>query len=199
MQKQISALVLVILLSSTFPLTTQVEVESPESENNLLPEHTRIEISPDPNSIRDLGAPKVVDGSEGHRGPWADSSIGTFTSEGLVLRETIPEILREPRPDLLMVIISPETGLWDARIGILEAAEVAVRTTIPPSGFLLQCSSKELDTVKGLPFLTSSHSVPLALIIDDLLWNLQTTSDVKMIGWKDSDLVRLDSPGLGLG
>tara|TARA_B100000686_G_scaffold281016_1_gene302491 strand:+ start:2151 stop:6644 length:4494 start_codon:yes stop_codon:yes gene_type:complete len=199
MQKQISALVLVILLSSTFPLTTQVEVESPESENNLLPEHTRIEISPDPNSIRDLGAPKVVDGSEGHRGPWADSSIGTFTSEGLVLRETIPEILREPRPDLLMVIISPETGLWDARIGILEAAEVAVRTTIPPSGFLLQGSSKELDTVKGLPFLTSSHSVPLALIIDDLLWNLQTTSDVEMIGWKDSDLVRLDSPGLGLG
>ena len=198
MQKQISTLVLVILLSSTFPPMTQVGYESTGSENDLLPGVTRIEISPDPNSVRDLGTPKVADGSEGIREPWADSSIGSFTAAGLEPSQEIPDALRDPRPDLMIVIITPDTGLWEARVGITESAEVAVRTTIPPSGFLLQGTDKELEQVRELPFIESSHDVPVALIVDDLLWNLETTTGVEMIGWKDADLVRLDSPEVGL-
>ena len=97
-----------------------------------------------------------------------------------------------------MVLISPETGLWEARVGILEAANVAVRTTIPPSGFLIQGTMEELEAASSLPFVAASLPVPLALIVDDSLWNEQSTTEVEVIGWKDSDLVRLDSPGVGL-
>ncbi len=88
------------------------------------------------------------------------------------------------RSDLMMVLISPDTGLWDARVGILEAAKVAVRTTIPPSGFLIQGAMEELESVSDLPFVEASHPVPLALIVDDRLWDAQSTTEVEVIGWK---------------
>ena len=46
----------------------------------------------------------------------------------------VPDSLMEARPDLMIVLVSSDTGLWDARTSILESAQVAVRTTIPPLG-----------------------------------------------------------------
>ena len=96
------------------------------------------------------------------------------------------------------VLVSPETGLWDARTSILESAHVAVRTTIPPSGFLIQGGKEALQSVSRLPFIEASHSVPVALIVEERLWDSESMTEVEMTGWKDPELNRLDSPGVGL-
>ena len=57
MQKQIASLVLVILLSSTMPFSSQEEEASEKKEKELISAYNRIEISPDTNSIRDVGEP----------------------------------------------------------------------------------------------------------------------------------------------
>lgn len=198
MEKHVSVFVLIVLLSSTLSLPNQEPTSYDEMRDELATDVTRIEISPDPDSVRDLGTPIIAEGEEGQRGPWADSSIGTYTTSGLLLDTEIPSSMMGTRSDLMMVLISPETGLWDARGGILEAANVAVRTTIPPSGFLIQGTSEELGSVSSLPFVVASHPVPLALIVEDSLWDQQSISEVEVIGWKDAELVRLDSPGVGL-
>ena len=69
MQKQIASLVLVILLSSTMPFSSQEEEASEKKEKELISAYNRIEISPDPNSIRDLGEPILSNGSEESRLP----------------------------------------------------------------------------------------------------------------------------------
>ncbi|MBI88362.1 MAG: hypothetical protein CMB67_04990 [Euryarchaeota archaeon] len=200
MRKQISTLVLLILLSSTLNISAKQIPEGESEESELGFDTTRIEISPDPDRIRDLGLPQISEGSEGHRDVWADSSIGVFTEEGLILREDVPEDLRDFRPDLMVVIISPKTGLWEARENILEHSEVAIRTTIPPSGFLIQGSQEDLRSVRDLPFVEASHSVPVAMVVDSQLWGqAESIEEVEIIGWKDDDLLRLDSPGFGLG
>jgi len=198
MEKQVSSLVLIILLSSTLSIPNHEDTSSEANPNELYSDVTRIEISPDPDSVRDLGTPIISDGKEGQRGLWADSSIGIFTSSGLLLDSDIPSSMMEARSDLMMVLISPETGLWDARVAIIESANVAVRTTIPPSGFLIQGTSEELRSVSRLPFVLASHSVPLALIVEERLWEQQSMTEVEVIGWKDAELVRLNSPGIGL-
>ena len=198
MEKHVSVFVLIVLLSSTLSLPNQEPTSYDEMRDELATDVTRIDISPDPDSVRDLGTPIIAEGEEGQRGPWADSSIGTYTTSGLLLDTEIPSSMMGTRSDLMMVLISPETGLWDARGGIIEAANVAVRTTIPPSGFLIQGTSEELGSVSSLPFVVASHPVPLALIVEDSLWDQQSISEVEVIGWKDAELVRLDSPGVGL-
>ncbi len=198
MRKQISTLMFIILFSSTLHFPSTYNSAITENSLELSLDRNRVEISPDPDSIRDLGSPTIESGQEGTRGLWSDSSIGTFTMSGLILSEEIPVNLRATRSDLMVVLISPQTGLWEARMGILEAAEVAVRTTIPPSGFLIQGATDQLGLIMDLPYVEASHSVPIALIVDDQLWGQDSTEDVELTGWKDHDLNRLDSPGLGI-
>ena len=198
MEKRVSALILIVLISSTLSTPENRSQSGEETGGELYPEVTRIEISPDPNSVRDLGSPVISEGTEGQRGLWADSSIGIYTASGLLPHMDVPNTLMESRPDLMIVLISPDTGLWDARTSILESAHVAVRTTIPPSGFLIQGGKEALQSVSRLPFIEASHSVPLALIVEERLWASEAMTEVEMTGWKDPELNRLNSPGVGL-
>ena len=198
MQKRISALILIVLISSTLSTPENRSQSGEETGGELYPEVTRIEISPDPNSVRDLGSPVISEGTEGHRGLWADSSIGIYTASGLLPDMDVPNTLMESRPDLMIVLVSPDIGLWDARTSILESAHVAVRTTIPPSGFLIQGDKEAPQSVSRLPFIEASHSVPVALIVEERLWDSESMTEVEMTGWKDPELNRLDSPGVGL-
>ena len=182
MEKRISVIVLAFLLSSTLSLPSEDGSPSGDVLGELLPSSTRIEISPDPNSIRDLGSPTISEGKEGERGLWADSSIGTYTTSGLNLDNDVPSDMLEPRSDLMVVLVSSENGLWESRVAILEAADVAVRATIPPSGFLVQGTIEELLSVSRLPFVEASHTVPLALLVEKRLWEQQNTSEVEVIG-----------------
>ena len=79
MAKRTVYLILGVLLLSYIPLNDSM-VDSQDSFSGILDESIeRIEISPDPNSISDFGAPRIINSSEMSRSESADSSIGTYT------------------------------------------------------------------------------------------------------------------------
>ena len=200
MGKNVPLLILVLMLSSLSPIAMQEEGVG-EEIHDMGASTSRFEISPDPDSIRDLGKPVISTGEEGSRDPWADSSIGVFTNGGLILSDEIPDELQEARSDLRIVVVDGETGLWEARNEIIESTGATIRSTIPPSGFLIQGSEGELQKVASLPVIESSHVVPLALLVDKQLWlaEPQSQNEVELNGWKDTELNRLDTTGLGIG
>ncbi len=199
MNKRGSILILVTLLASYAPLIDQESTDN-QATSSLEQHQTRVEISPDPNSILDLGEPKITQTVEGIRDEIAESPIGVFTNQGLLLSEEIPDRLQPFRQDLLLVIIDSDVGLWDARLGITGAADVAVRSTIPPSGFLLQGTLNELSVASRLSMVSSSHRVPVAMLVDSRLWSedYESFENVELLGWKDAELNRLDDIGHGL-
>ena len=68
MEKRVSALILIVLISSTLSTPENRSQSGEETGGELHPEVTRIEISPDPNSVRDLGSPVISEGTEGQGG-----------------------------------------------------------------------------------------------------------------------------------
>ena len=108
--------------------------------------------------------------------------------------------LTTPRSDLLLILIDGGTGLWDARLAIIDHTNVEIRATIPPSGFLIQGTQDQLNKISNLPIVRASHLVPLGLLSDKKFYNLDTEDSVivEVLGWKDSDLTRHESPGLNL-
>ena len=68
MEKRVSALILIVLLSSTLSNLDKHSQSGEGTSGELYPEVTRIEISPDPNSVRDLGSrryPRALRGTGG--------------------------------------------------------------------------------------------------------------------------------------
>ena len=88
MEKRVSALILIVLLSSTLGTQENQSRSGEGTGGELHPEVTRIEISPDPNSVQDLGSLVISEGKEVHRGPWADSSMEVLASQSPVSGET---------------------------------------------------------------------------------------------------------------
>ena len=118
MTKRIAVAILGIFLLSLAP-TGGVHVESAgDSEEILDPVVNRIGIAPDPDSIQDLGSPRVLEGLERTRENTADSTIGVYTELGLIPSVHLPRSLAEPRSDLAMVIVDGDVGIWDARIAV---------------------------------------------------------------------------------
>ncbi len=199
MRDSVPILVMLFLLSSCMSMATP-DFSAIHEESDYLGEMRgeRIEIAPDPNSIKDLGSPEITFVGEGERAQGAFSSIGEFTDIGFETHLKIPEILSQERPDLLIILVDPKVGLWESREQIIEAGNVAVRSLIPPSGFLIQGSESELSKVKSLHIVKSTHVVPVAMVIDKELWNLERQEiSSEVLGWKNDDLVRQDSPGFG--
>ena len=48
-------------------------------------------------------------------------------------------------------------GIWDARLEVESSAEVEIRTTIPPSGFLVQGTTEELDKLEFNSVVIAVH------------------------------------------
>ena len=196
MQKRSVALVLGILLMSYSPLSH----ETHSGEETILRDSSqRVEISPDPNSIQNLGSPIITDGFEDIRANRADSSIGVYTQFGLLPNNEMSAEMASPRSDLAIAIVDGEVGLWDARIAILETYDVEIRSTIPPSGFLIQGQPEIISALSALPEVLVVHQVAMGLLAHpELRMNAnQDEMMVEVIGWKNSDLVRQNSPGLG--
>jgi hypothetical protein len=125
----------------------------------------KVEISPDPNSIQDLGAPLIYSGFEDFRAARADSSIGVYTQVGLLPAVQMSVEMANPRNDLAVVLIDGEIGLWEARQALLEAADVEIRSTIPPSGFLVQAAPEILSTLSQVKEVEAVHEVPAGLLV----------------------------------
>ena len=145
MTKQAVVLVLAVLLLSYLPILGDEDDSFDHQFENLSPNIERVEISPDSNSIRDLGAPIILDGSEEARQAIAHSTIGTYTAEGLIISTYMDYSLSLPRSDLALVIIDGQIGLWDSRLDILQIEGLSIRSTIPPSGFLIQGTVEAIE------------------------------------------------------
>ena len=200
MTKRAVVVVLAVLLLSYLPAMGGDSSSKEPTLSGLEINYERIEISPDPRSIRDLGAPSVSQGSEETRQVLAHSTIGTYTQNGLIPSEFMDESLSIPRVDLAVALIDGNTGLWDSRMDVLQLGDISIRSTIPPSGFLVQGTENALTELESLESITSVHEVPSGLLIHPSL-RFPTQSQelmVEVIGWKGDDMSRLKNPGLGL-
>ena len=186
MQKRSVALVLGILLLSYSPLSH----ETHSGEETILRDSSqRVEISPDPNSIQNLGTPIITDGFEDIRANRADSSIGVYTQCGLLPNNEMSAEMASPRSDLAIAIVDGEVGLWDARIAILETYDVEIRSTIPPSGFLIQGQPEIISALSALPEVLVVHQVAMGLLAHPELRMNTNQGEIigEVIGSKNSD------------
>ena len=83
MRDSVPILVMLFLLSSYMSMATPNFSSIPEESDYLGDGRgERVEIAPDPNSIKDLGSPEITFVGEGERAQGALSSIGEFTDIG---------------------------------------------------------------------------------------------------------------------
>ena len=188
-------LILGVLLLSYIPLNDGIS-DSQTSPLVVLDDSVdRIEISPNPDSISDLGAPIITNSSEQSRSESADSIIGVYTHSGLIPSVYFSSEISDLRTDLAIVIIDGNIGLWDARIEILEISGIEIRSTIPPSGYLIQGNSEQLKNLISLDSVVSVHDVPAGLLVHSALYDApkDETLVVEIVGWKNSNLIRQTS------
>ena len=188
-----------ILLLSYIPVIEQSQNPTETSSQSLDGIYEKVEISPDPNSIQDLGKPLIYSGFEDSRPTRADSSIGIYTLSGLLPTSHMNTELTYHREDLAIVLVDGQVGLWDARSALLEFGNLEVRSTIPPSGFLVQAPPSEIAALSLMDEVESVHVVPTGLLVHpDLRLAIgEETLLVEVLGWKDSDLIRHDKPEMG--
>ena len=200
MTKRAVVLVLAVLLLSYLPILGDEDDSTSHQKEDLSPIIERVEISPDSNSIRDLGIPVISDGSEEMRQAIAHSTIGTYTAEGLIPSTHMDHSLAFPRSDLALAIIDGQTGLWDSRMDILQIDGLSIRSTIPPSGYLIQGTPESLERLQNLESVIAIHDVPSGLMVHQSLRNPLSSPDfmVEVIGWKGEDMTRMEDPGLNL-
>tara|TARA_B100001175_G_scaffold317929_1_gene337728 strand:+ start:5058 stop:9542 length:4485 start_codon:yes stop_codon:yes gene_type:complete len=198
--KRAVVLVLSVLLLSYLPILGEDDDRVKPQQEGLEYSLERVEISPDPNSIRSLGSPSIYDGPEDSRQVIAHSSIGTYSLNGLIPSTHMDHSLEIPRSDLAIALVDGQTGLWDARMDILQLEGISIRSTIPPSGFLIQGSHSSLVKLNSLESVVSIHDVPSGLLVHPSLRHTSQQFDlmIEVIGWKGDDMVRLENPGLGL-
>ena len=129
-----------------------------------------------------------------HRGLQARSSMGVFDLNGLSLNQPLPEVLLEPRFDVLLLIVSNEMRLQDVRGGLEQVPGLAVREFIAPSGLLVQGTPAALEDAELSAGVMTSHAVPLGFflhqdLLDIVLFNqgesaLETLL-LRLDGWRD--------------
>ena len=200
MNQRVTLLVLgILMLSYSPPMGHGDEIQVDGSEE-LSTGFERVEISPDPNSIRDLGEPTVHEGLEGVRQVIADTVIGIYTESGLIPRLSMDPGIAIPRSDLVMALVDGEVGLWDARVELSEIEGIEIRSTIPPSGFLIQGTEESLEALSMANSVVAIHYVPAGLLVHESLMQYTVGDEVQVevIGWKNEQLIRQDDPGLGL-
>ena len=128
------------------------------------------------------------------RAPVAISSIGQFDEQGLELNRHLPAELLEPRFDLLLLILSNDVRMTEAREALSLIPGLEVREYIAPSGLLLQGTPSALDQAEHYPAALVSHAVPLGMLIHDDLLDVLLLNDgelalestlVRLEGWRD--------------
>jgi len=195
MAKRTVYLILGVLLLSYIPLSDSISDSQTSSLSVLDESIERIEISPNPDSISDLGAPMITNSSEQSRSENADSTIGVYTHSGLIPSVYFSQDISSLRTDLAIVIIDGNIGLWDARMEILGISGIEIRSTIPPSGYLIQGNLEQLKSLVDLDSVESVHEVPAGLLVHSALYDApkDETLVVEIVGWKNSNLVRQTS------
>jgi len=124
------------------------------------------------------------------RAPVAISSIGQFDEQGLELNRPIPAELMEPRFDLLLLILSNDVRMTEAREALSLIPGLEVREYIAPSGLMLQGTPNALQQAEDHPGVLVSHAVPLGMLIHDDLLDVLLLNEGELA--LESTLVRLE-------
>lgn len=185
------ALVLLLILSTWSGLTVP-QGDEPAGDDEWTP--TFFEVQPD--TYRSLAGTYDQRSVLDDRAPYADSRLGRFSDEGLLIDRPLPESLLTPRPDLRLVIVDLEMPLTVAREEFAAVQGMAVREFIAPSGLLLQAPPSAFAALDGMTAVRSVHTVPAAMFLDDALLDvlllnggeaaLQGT-EIRLEGWRDVD------------
>ena len=191
-------LVLLMLFASTSAcLSPSVSNIDKESDAELMENLERYHFSIDENRIFDLRPVETLDESLHNkiREEFADTRIGLYSSSGLEMIAGIPDWAVQPRMDLQLVIVDSDIALEVSRASLSDIQGLVVREFISPSGFILQGSQLALEQAKLDDTISSYHSVPLAMIIDDsVLFNESLDKvEVRIESWRLDVEERIDS------
>ena len=186
-----TSLVLLLLLQV---LLISVESDSVIPEfGSVDDEIQRIELQPDPDSIRGVSPIKMGNTEIAFRQPGADTVIGSLSTTGWDYTTVLSSEFTEIREDLHIVALESGVDPWEARLALDALSDVKVRTMIPPTGFLLQGASHALQSTSSVEGVIASTEVPVGLVVDEPLRTFVDTAapdeEVRILitGWRDID------------
>ena len=119
----------------------------------------------------------------------AHSRLGIHDTSGILFEQEIPEELLTPRPDLRLVLVSTEFRFAEIRAEISELNGVEVREFIAPSGLLVQGTQAGLARLAQVTGVASVQPVPLAMVVDYSIMNVQDSTPVRIESWRADALL----------
>ena len=186
------ALVLLLLLSTWSGWIAPEDEQAAEDADAWSPVFFEVQ----PDTYQTLAGTYADAPSLDDRGPYADSRLGRFSDDGLLIDRPLPESMLTPRPDLRLVVVDLDMPLTVAREELASVQGIVVREFIAPSGLLLQAPPAAFGALDGMAAVRSVHSVPAGMFVDDALLDvllltggeaaLQGT-EMRLEGWRDLD------------
>ena len=126
----------------------------------------------------------------------ATGPFGTFDAWGLQLAAPMPEAWLAPRLDVLVLVVSADVHIADARSGLSDIQGLAVREFIAPSGLMVQGTPMALQQASAHPHVVAHHAAPLGMFVHRDLMDLLLLDDgdaalteilVRLDGWRDGE------------
>ena len=186
------ALVLLLVLSTSSGLLAPTEPAGADEAERGAPVFFELQ----PDTYRTLAGTYEHAVAQDDRGPYADSRLGRFDDQGLLLDRPLSETMLTPRADLRLVIVDLEMPLTVARQELGDVQGMIVREYIAPSGLLLQAPPSAFSALDGMAAVRSVHDVPAAMFLDDSLLDVLLLSgaeaalqgtELRIEGWRDAD------------
>ena len=165
----ISMLLIFALASFSACISNTEKGNSIEQKINLFDDITYETIILDPEFIKNFNSKTGDPVSETIRAEEAWTRLGIFSNDGVEFSAEFPEWTLEPRENLLMLIIDGETSISSAREKIMTIEGVITREYIWPSGLIVQGTNSVLEMISEEEWVSSSHNIPLAMILEDNL------------------------------
>jgi len=170
-------LILLVFLLSGIPIVNQSEPFEEDAEVEWI----RFDLPDD--SIRNLVGHLDEALSLEERPLLAHSRLGVHDSSGVLFEHDIPEELLVSRPDLSLVLISTDFRLSEVRESLADHPGVEVREFIAPSGLLVQGTQNGLTSMKNIPGVAVVQPVPLAMLVDFSVMDIEDTIPVRIESW----------------
>ena len=101
------------------------------------------------------------------RSVYAGTTLGIYDDGGLTLSRPVPVEWMQARHDLSLLLISNNINMLDARQQINEIQGLEIREFIYPSGLIIQGTPSALLEAEGLDSVSSFHSVPIAMLVQE--------------------------------
>jgi len=181
---------LLLILTSWSPLIKTTDNELVIQDNS---ENRYDIINVDPNQLHNL---EVIDYNEvniNKRPSEAWTRIGIFNSDDFIPTIEIPEVLKEYRTDLKLVIVNGDIPLTTARTNLNNIEGLTIREYIWPSGYIVQGPISSLDEIEEIEEIEAIHSIPIALILGDVVLELINLNEninevlLRIDGWRRAD------------